>query len=139
MRNLDMQTGLEKLQFTDDPHAVDAAAGERGSIAHARPWLVLVQDSDNDTVSGTDEETEELSNEHMTEAPRFQVLPDDHDATCCDAHDRVQRILEPQEPPLDRVRQQPEYEREKDTLSGQRYYMNYGFAEEIQPGDEVDE
>jgi hypothetical protein len=118
MRNLDMQTGLEKLQFTDDPHAVDAAAGERGSIAHARPWLVLVQDSDNDTVSGTDEETEELSNdetsdgeaqvpgwraagvgafanettrdcdEHMTEAPRFQVLPDDHDATCCDALSR---------------------------------------------------
>jgi hypothetical protein len=44
-----------------------------------------------------------------------------------------------QEPPLDRVRQQPKYEREKDKASGQRYYKNYGFAEEIMPGDEVDE
>jgi hypothetical protein len=69
-----------------------------------------------------------------------EVYPGDKDDdTMWYAHDRVQRILEPQEPPLDRVRQQPEYEREKDTLSGQRYYMNYGFAEEIQPGDEVDE
>jgi hypothetical protein len=37
------------------------------------------------------------------------------------------------------VRQQPKYEREKDKASGQRYYKNYGFAEEIMPGDEVDE
>ena len=50
---------------------------------------------------------------------------------------RLQRILEPKEPPLDRVRQQPEYKRDKD-VGTQRYYTNYGFAEEIQPGDEVD-
>eukprot|EP01047_Picozoa_sp_COSAG01_P077087 COSAG01_NODE_13758_length_1539_cov_10.421528_2_plen_100_part_00 len=66
-----------------------------------------------------------------------EVYPGDKDDdTVWYAHDRVQRILEPQEPPLDRVRQQPEYEREKD-VGTQRYYTNYGFAEEIQPGDDL--
>jgi hypothetical protein len=84
--------------------------------------------------------SEEIIVEEIIVGGRHRRHPGDKDDdTMWYAHDRVQRILEPQELLLDRVRQQPEYEREKDTLSGQRYYMNYGFAEEIQPGDEVDE
>jgi hypothetical protein len=68
------------------------------------------------------------SPEYRVEAVSDVYPGDKDDPTIWYAHNRVQRILEPTEPPADKVREEPTY-KEQATVDGRKYWMDFPFSE----------
>ena len=66
--------------------------------------------------------------EYRVEAVSDVFPGDKDDPTIWYAHNRVQRILDPKEPPADRVRREPTYFVDRD-VNGRRYFTDFPFAE----------
>eukprot|EP01049_Picozoa_sp_SAG25_P004749 SAG25_NODE_306_length_10078_cov_13.534923_4_plen_110_part_00 len=69
--------------------------------------------------------------EYRVEAVSDVYPGDKDDPTIWYAHNRVQRILEPTEPPADKVREEPTYKEQPTapTVDGRKYWMDFPFSE----------